>query len=222
MQQPGYRARTATTLATVLLTALITLDCAPVRQRAEKLIYTQEPGLPGLPTTDPTATRAYLTSLYFVPTPKVSVVECHNGIMASIRIYPEFRSHHLDYASARTRGRIVARIENAGPGRCDDLSLDVGQTAYWWMGPDRNLPVTTNFYRIPVDDKRPIERLAHTGETKKNDELQSPQVDAWISKKSRHSPGDDDGDLVPAGFTHNITWIACLGGCCESALLVAQ
>lgn len=221
MQQPGHRARAATRLAMVLVSAVLALDCAPVRQRAEELIYTQEPGLPGLPTTDPAATRAYLTRLYFVSTPRVSVVECHNGVMATIRIYPEFRSHHLDYASAKTRGRIVARIENAGPGRCDDLMLDPGQTAYWWTGPDRSLPLTTNFYRIPLDDKRPIERVAHTGETKWTRDLQAQQVDAWISRTSRHSPGDDDGDVGPPGFTHNITWIACLGGCCESAMLEA-
>lgn len=220
MQQPGYRAHTASRLAMVLVSALVALACAPVRQRAEELIYTQEPGLPGLPTTDPAATRAYLTRLYFVSTPRVSVVECHNGVMATIRIYPEFRSHHLDHASATARGRIVARIENAGPARCDDLGLDAGQIAYWWMGPDRNLPVTTNFYRIPVDDKRPIERLAHTGITVKNPEEQAPQVDASISKRPRHSPGDD-GDVAPPGFTHNITWIACLNGCCESAMLEA-
>lgn len=220
MQQPVSRARTVTRLAIVLLSALLALDCAPVR-RAEELIFTQDPGLPGLPTADPRATRAYLTSLYFVPIPKVSVVECHNGVMANIHIYPEFRSHHLDHASAKTRGRIVARIENAGPGRCDDLSLDAGQTAYWWMGPDRNLPLTTNFYRIPVDDMQPIQRVAHTGETKWNRDLQSPQVDSWISKTSRHPPYDDDGDVEAHGFTHNITWIACLNGCCESAMLEA-
>lgn len=221
MQQPGHRVRTTITLTMVLASAAVALDCAPVRQRGEELIYTQDPGLPGLPTADPRATRAYLSSLYFVSTPKESVVECHNGVKATIRIYPEFRSHHLDHASAKVQGRIVARIENVGPGRCDDVGLDAGETAYWWMGPDRSIPVTTNFYRIPVDAMQPIQRVAHTGETVKNPETQSSQVDARISRMRRHSPGDDDGDVEATGFTHNITWIACLGGCCESALLEA-
>ena len=105
--------------------------------------------------------------------------------------------------------------------RCPDLALEPGGIAYWWMGPNRGLSLTTDFWRIPSDASGDIRHLARTAETRPFKQFQRGLWDAVISDTLQHAPGDDDGDAEPLRFTHNSTWIACLGGCCESARLEA-
>ncbi len=209
--------RTVVKRATVLVVAMLASGCVSPRVPEPVVIFSEDPGLPGIPTTDPAATRAYVAGLTFSTTPIVSSVPCHNGVRATIQIFPEVRSHHLDAEHAKKQGRIVARIRNAGAGACNDLHLDPGETAYWWMGPYRGFALTTDFWRIPAATTDPIRHLAQTGETKHFRLLQRSLWDATISDSLRHAPGDDNGDVQLAMFGHNSTWLACLDGCCESA-----
>lgn len=214
----GRQARMTTVLMVLAGTALFSTGCAGAIQKAEEILYSEDPGLPGLPTTDPAATRAYLATLTFASTPILSTIRCHNGPQNTIEIYPEVRSHHLDPKHAMVQGRIVARIRNLGPGRCQDLYLDPGQVAYWWMGPYRGYSLTTDFWRIPPSSADPIRHLANTGPTNPHADPQRALWDAELADTLRHK-SDDAGDVEPAHFGHNSTWIACLGGCCESTNL---
>jgi hypothetical protein len=175
------------------------------------------PGLVGLPDAHPDATRAYLATLHFTGGAKRSVVNCHaTATPVNIDIYPETRSHHVDPVQAALKGRIMARIVNAGPSACPDLGLAVGDTAYWWMGANRGFPLTTDFYRIPGIGA--VTHLAKTGQTLVFSDSARTYPDARISTYPAH-PGDGDGDggFDRRLFGHNSSWIACLGGCCESA-----
>jgi hypothetical protein len=177
----------------------------------------EDPGLAGLPTDDPSATRAYLATLSFTTTARRSSVSCHGaGGLVDIDIYPERRSHLVNPADAARRGRIVARVVNAGTAPCADLHLSPGDTAYWWMGSHRGLPLTTDFWSIPPEGK--IHHLAETGPTLTHSDSVRTSPDAKISLSPMHPPGDG-GDLELVLFAHNSTWIACLGGCCESTTL---
>ncbi len=212
--------RTVAMRAAVIAVALLSSACTAAVVPAPVYIYSEDPGLPGIPTTDPAATRAYVARLTFATTPIVSAVSCHNGQRANIQVFPEVRSHHLDPDHAKQQGRIVAWIRNAGPGPCNDLHLGAGETAYWWTGPYRGLALTTDFWRIPASPTDAIRHLAQTGETKHYTLLLRSLWDAAISDSLRHPPGDDGSDAEPPMFGHNSTWIACLDGCCESAGLI--
>lgn len=214
----GWQARVTTVLTILAGTALFSSGCAAAIRPAEEILYSEDPGLPGLPTTDPVATRAYLATLTFASTPVLSTITCHNGPLNTIEVYPEVRSHHLDPKHAMVQGRIVAMIRNLGPGRCQDLYLNPGEVAYWWMGPNRGLALTTDFWRIPASSGDAIRHLANTGPTVAYRTTQRDRWDAELADTLRHK-SDDGGDLAPAHFGHNSTWIACLGGCCESTTL---
>lgn len=180
----------------------------------------QDPGLPGLPSDDPDATRAYLATLRFVPAAKVSTITCDSGgVTVPILIQPETRSHNLDPRHAAVRGRIVARVVNGGTGRCSTLKLSPGDTAYWWMGPHGQYPLTTVFWRIPARGR--VGALAKTGPTLVFGEPQRSEPDARISPVLVHPIPGEGGDGGWSRFTHNSTWIACLGACCESNNLVS-
>jgi hypothetical protein len=180
---------------------------------------TQDPGLPGLPSDDPDATRQYLTSLRFVPVARISNITCDNGNAVRLQIYPEVRSHNLDPLQAALRGRIVARVVNGGGSYCDTLKLAPGETAYWWMGHYGPHPLTTVFWRIPPSGA--VDSLAKTGPTFTFREARRLGPDARISDQLVHPMPRDDGDGGALAFAHNSTWIACLGACCESNGLVA-
>jgi hypothetical protein len=180
----------------------------------------EDPGLAGYPSEDTGATRAYLATLTFTASPRVSAVTCDSGATTTLRVYPEVRSHRLDTTSAKLRGHIVARVVNAGPSRCDTLRLSPGDTAYWWMGPDRGYTLTTAFWRIPSSGS--VIRLAHTGRTRINAEAVRDDPDARIGEGLMHPVPirpPDDGDGGTLRFMHLSTWIACLGACCESNTL---
>lgn len=213
------QARVTTVLMILAGSAWLSSGCAGAIRRVDEILFSEDPGLPGLPTTDPAATRAYLATLTFATTPILSTIRCHNGPLNTIEIYPEVRSHHLDPKHAMVQGRIVARIRNAGPGRCQDLYLNPDEVAYWWMGPNRGLPLTTDFWRIPASPGEAIRHLANTGPTVAYKTTQRARWDAELADTLRHK-FDDAGDVAPARFGHNSTWIACLGGCCESTTLV--
>ena len=182
----------------------------------------QDPGLAGLPSDDPDATRAYLATLRFVSSAKVSTITCDSGgVTVPILIHPETRSHNLDPADAAIRGRIVARVVNGGTARCSTLKLSPGDTAYWWMGHYAPYPLTTVFWRIPATGR--VDSLAKTGPTLVFREAFRNAPDAKISEVLVHpiprEGGDGDGGWFR--FAHNSTWIACLGACCESNNLEA-
>ena len=182
----------------------------------------EDPGLIGLPTDDADATRAYLRTLRFIAQPRISTVTCHNGASVRLEIYPEERSHLLDPRHAAEQGRIVARMVNRGATECNDLRLARGDTAYWWMGPDRRYPLTTNFYRIEA--RGGVQHLAMTRETLVNPEMGIRAPNARISLFLKHPSGSrvgDDGDGGAIRFMHLSTWIECLGACCESAGVTA-
>lgn len=174
-------------------------------------------GLVGLPIDNANATRSYLATLRFIGPPKRSRVNCHSGPPVDIDIYPEQSSHQVSPIDASNRGRIVAMIKNVDHSTCADLHLAPGDSAYWWMGPNRGVAVTTDFWSIPPQG--PIHHLAETGEVNWHRDGQRPSPNALISEHLVHPAGDDDGD-APVHFGHNSTWIACLGGCCESTTLV--
>lgn len=131
----------------------------------------------------------------------------------SLRINPEVRSHILNPRHAATRGRVVARVVNDGPGLCQALQLAQGDTAYWWMGPTVTAPLKTVFWRIPSSG--PVVPVAKTAPTLVFGEPQHLVPNARISELIMH-PVRDEGDGGWGLFGHNSTWIACLGGCCES------
>ena len=219
MTRARWQARVTTVLTVLAGTALFSSGCVSTIRTEEEVVYSEDPGLPGLPTTDPAATRAYLATLTFASSPILSTIRCHGGPLNTIEVYPELRSHHLDPRHAMVQGRIVARIRNVGPGRCQDLYLNPGEVAYWWMGPNRGLSLTTDFWRIPPSPSDAIRHLANTGPTVAHRTAQRALWDAELSDTLRHG-SDDGGDVEPAHFGHNSTWIACLGGCCESTTLV--
>lgn len=220
MKRMARFARSALTLAAGLLTAVAATDCMNSGLKPDVFVHQQDPGLAGLPTDNPAATRAYLAGLTFDGAPITRSIRCHDDVTTIIRIHVERRAHYLDPNSAKQRGRIVARVVNAGPNRCRDLSLGVNETAYWWMGPHRNLALTTDFWRIPRESSGPIVHLAQTGATSPSADGQRSIGDAWISDSLRHGSGDDAGDVESPTFGHLSTWITCLGGCCESTGLV--
>ena len=182
----------------------------------------EDPGLYGLPTDDPVATRAYVSGLTFAAAPITRTLRCEGNLTTTLSIYVERRAHYLSPASARMRGRIVARVVNAGPNRCPELSLDPSETAYWWTGPNRGHSLTTDFWRIPAARGEAIRHLAQTSETRALADRQRLVGDAAIGDSLPHRDGDDAGDVDTPMFLPNSTWIACLGGCCKSAALVAN
>lgn len=221
MKRMARFTRSALTLAAVLLTAVVATDCMNLGYREVVYVHQQDPGLAGLPTDDPAATRAYLAGLTFNGTPITRTIRCHEEMTTSIRIYVERRAHYLDPDSAKQRGRIVARVVNAGPNRCRDLALGVNETAYWWMGPHRGHALTTDFWRIPLESSGAILHLAQTGATRPSTaDGQRLIGDARITDSLRHGSGDDAGDVELPTFGHLSTWITCLGGCCESTGLM--
>jgi hypothetical protein len=174
-------------------------------------------GLSGAPDSDARATRTYLATLDFAGPPRRSRVRCHGNAQVQLDVYPERNSHLVDPRRAQIRGRIVAMVKNVDTVRCNDMRLAPGDSAYWWMGPGADYPLITEFYSIsPSGD---IRRVARTGPVTWHRDGQRIAPDAVISDSLVHPVrGDDDnGDLEPLRFGHNSTWIACLGGCCESA-----
>jgi hypothetical protein len=150
------------TLGAILVTTLLTSDCGPNHPEETSPEYL-DPGMTGDPKENPELTRAYLGRLTFASRPNASTIECGGGVRTTVNIYPEVRSHHLSEAEAKRRPRIVARVVNAGPNRCDELHLAVRDTAYWWTGPNRGYPLTTDFWRIPANPTDSIRHLAQTG-----------------------------------------------------------
>ena len=220
MQSQGRHIRIAAKLSTIVAIAMTLGSCVQLpwsELESEPNGLPGTPGLEGLPTDDPAATRAYIARLSFSGPAKRSAVNCHTSGIVNIDIYPEARSHLVDSYWASRRGRIVARLVNAGTATCHDLHLAPGDTAYWWMGPNRGHPLTTDFWRIPSSGQ--ITHLAGTGPTLHHSYYPRTSPDARISESPMHWPGDDDGEAEPLWFGHNSTWIACLGGCCESTAL---
>jgi hypothetical protein len=216
----GHRFGLVATLAAVGAIALASSSCAVFSNPSPMVLAAPDTGMPGLPTDDPAATRRYLAGLTFETAPTVQNIQCHNG-PASISIHPETRSHQLSPQHARLRPHIVARIQNTGTTRCQDLYLDPGEVAYWWTGPNRGYPLTTDFWRIPDDPAQQIRHLAQTGPTvDKTLKTARTRPEARIGPAPLHEHLDDPGDGGFVRFAHNSTWIACLGGCCESAELI--
>ena len=226
MKASARLARPLLALIMLFASALVWSACTKVIDTGISDPSREDPGLAGLPTENPTATRTYLATLRFTPDARLSTITCDSGATpVTLRIYPEVRSHQLDTTHAKLRGRIVARVVNAGSARCAVLRLSPNDTAYWWMGPNRGYPLTTDFWRIPLEGV--IRHLAQTGPTIANPEsVLRRNPDAIISDVLRHPapvryPEDngDGGSLLR--FAHNSTWIACLGACCESTGLEA-
>jgi hypothetical protein len=199
----------------VLLLALAA--AMPVKaQRAAKGKTTvsarEDTGLARLPGMDTAATRKYVAGLTFVSDSIVSTVTCHGGRVNRIAIWPEVRSHVLNPEHVQKRGRIVARIRNIGPAECDDVGLRRrGEEAYWWMGPDRGDPFMTEFWQINPNGTA---ALLAGGSTRFNRDGQWRRPAAYIGPQREHKPPGREMELKL--FGHNSTWIACLGGCCES------
>lgn len=214
--------RPAVTLSAIVFATVLASGCGFMGLGTGIAGKGEDPGLFGLPTDDPVATRAYVSGLTFAAGPITRTLRCEGNVTTTLRIYVEQRAHHLSPASARMRGRIVARVVNAGPNRCPELSLDPSETAYWWTGPNRGHSLTTDFWRIPGAPGEIIRHLAQTGETRAYAEGQRSVGDAAIGDSLPHRDGDDAGDVDTPMFGHNSTWIACLGGCCKSAALVAN
>lgn len=214
--------RQAVTLAAIVFASVLASGCGFLGIGAGVAGPGEDPGLYGLPTDDPAATRAYVTGLTFAEVPGTRTLRCEGNVTTTLRIHVERRAHYLSAARARMRGRIVARVVNAGPNRCPELSLDPGETAYWWTGPNRGHSLTTDFWRIPVAPGETIRHLAQTGETRAIRDRQLSIGDAAISDSLPHPSDHDAGDVDATMFGHNSTWIACLGGCCKSAALVAN
>jgi hypothetical protein len=174
----------------------------------------EDPGLPRLPGMDTAATQRYVFGggLTFASDTIISMVSCHGGRAVRIAIWPEVRSHLLDPEHVQKRGRIVAKIKNLGPAECPDFRLAQGEEAYWWMGPDLGDPFMTEFWRINPNGT--ARRLAG-GSTRFNKERPAYRNPAaYIGPpRRRHSSGRE---MELKLFGHNSTWIACLGGCCES------
>lgn len=181
---------------------------------------TGTPGLVGLPGENDGATRRYLASLHFDGTRSRWPVTCHGGQSVDIEISPERNSHQVDPVEAASAGRIVAMIKNVGNAACPELGLAPGDSAYWWMGGDMRLrgkskhALTVVFWSIPSHG--PIRPLTRTADVIWHHDGQRPTARAAISEHLVHPVGSDDGDEETLRFGHNSTWIACLGGCCES------
>ncbi len=210
----------AVTLACISLVTVLTSGCGFLGIGTGNPGPGEDPGLYGLPTDNPAATRAYVSGLSFAAVPITQTLRCEGNANTTLRIYVERRAPYLSVASARMRGRIVARVVNAGPSRCPDLSLEPNGVAYWWTGPNRGHSLTTDFWRIPEAPGDTIRHLAQTGETLAHPDSQRTVGAAMISDRLPHGDGDDAGDVDTPRFGHNSTWIACLGGCCKSAALV--
>ena len=226
MEEPvtlyARRNRPATSLALTLVASLLASNCMNPPHTEDVYVHAEDPGLPGLPTDNPAATHAYLGGLTFAGVPITRTLRCEGNATTTLRIYVERRAHYLSAESAKRRGRIVARVVNAGPNRCPELYLDPNETAYWWTGPYRGYALTTDFWRIPRAPGDTIRHLAQTGETRAFPDSQRSIGDATISDSLPHRTGEDAGDLDAPSFGHNSTWIACLGGCCQSAALTAN
>jgi hypothetical protein len=171
----------------------------------------EDPGLRWVPGREPSATRDYVRSLTFVKDSFVYNVNCHGGRIAKIAIWPEVRSHLLDPEHVQKRGRIVARIKNLGPAPCRDFRLAKGEEAYWWMGPDLGDPFMTEFWH--VNPNGTARRLAG-GSTRFNKDARYDRPSAYIGPPTNRHPVGKEMELKL--FGHTSTWIACLGGCCES------
>lgn len=178
---------------------------------------TGTPGLIGQPGENDRETRRYVASLHFDAARTRSQLNCHGGSSVEIEIAPERDSHLVDPVDATRKGRIVAVIKNVGTATCADLKLAPGDSVYWWMGGYGTHALTTVFWSIP--SRGPIRAVAGTGDVIWHHDGQRPSATAVISEHLVHPPGDDDGDVAPLRFGHNSTWIACLGGCCESTTL---
>lgn len=222
MRSPIGRARAALVIVSLLVGCAWRRDPEPV--------YAPDPdpsppalagtrGLSGRPDSNADTTRTYLATLDFAGPARRSVIECHGGRRVTLDVYPERNSHYVDPTRARIRGRIVAMVKNVDSVRCNNMRLAPGDSAYWWMGPDSHYPLITAFYSIPRSGA--ISRVAHTGPVTWHRDGQRPAPDAILSDSLVHPVrGDDGGDLEPLFFGHNSTWIACLGGCCESANMI--
>jgi len=210
---PVGRARAALAVMSLLI------GCAWVPGFDPEPTSAGTPGMIGRPDEDADATRSYLATLNFSGPPRRSHVTCHGGAVVEMDVYPERYSHQVDPALASSRGRIVAMVKNVGAVKCNDMKLAPGDSAYWWMGANRGYALTTEFYSIPAHGA--IHRVAETGPVNWHHDGQRPTPDAKISNVIVHPAGSDDGDdLEPVHFGHNSTWIACLGGCCESATML--
>jgi hypothetical protein len=161
------------------------------------------------------AARSQIATLSFAGPARRSQVNCHGGVTVDLDVYPEIDSHHASPADMVSHGRFVAMVKNVGTARCNDLKLSPGDSVYWWMGP-RGGNLVTEFYEVPPSG--PIHRVAKAGPVIWHTDGQRPAPDAKIATVIMHPAHSNDGDEIESVlFGHNSTWIACLGGCCESA-----